>query len=205
MAGFMYEAKGDIRSGPSANLGTQNGLSRDIFRVHRWNIKVLAGVATNNDNEDYKLFAKKIKLPEVEFEEESYAGLGAHYKYAANPKFKDVTVDFYDIDGLYPKLHALRDKIWTPQTGVKPAVEYKADTIFVLESPEQNWLEFKLIGSFIKGLSHSDLTYEGKDFKSISLIISYDYFTYSEVKNPFVDKIKKQDLRTFLRGFGAPV
>lgn len=192
MAGFMYEIKDDVRNGPSVNIGIIGGVNRDIFRSHRWHIDQLVGIKTivtrDTDGEQFRLFAKKIKLPELSFEEEIQKGLGAEYKFAAAPKFTDATVEFYDVDGLLPELQKSRDSIWTPETGIRPAADYKKDTIFVLESPESFWIEFTLYGSYIKNLQHSDLTYETNGFKSITLTLSYDWFETKTIKNPLIKK-----------------
>lgn len=187
----MYEIKGESRDGPSANIGILGLLNRDIFRSHRWHIEQLVGINIGTD-QDIKLFAKKIKLPELSFEEEIQKGLGGEYKFASAPRFSDITVEFYDVDGLFLKLQKARESIWTPETGVKPAAEYKKDTIFVLESPEQDWIQFKIYGSYIKNLQHSELTYEQSAFKSITLTISYDWFETLKKSNP----LKGRQLRS---------
>lgn len=179
MAGFMYETKGLIRGGPNHLIGD----NRDIHRPHRWHIVMISGLNIGT-NEDIKLFAKKLKLPELSFEEESVAGIATDYKVAAKAKFSDVTVDFYDVDGLYAKFEELRKKIWTPENGIAPAVNYKADSIFILESPTKPWTRFTLKNSYIKNISHSELNYEENGFKSLSLSIGYDWFETAEIPNP---------------------
>lgn len=190
----MYEGKGVAgRGGPSNTLG-----GKDIFRSHRWHIATLAGFETTGDNEDFKLYAKKIKLPTMHLEQEVYKGLGAEYKFASQVKFPDVSCSFYDIHGLYLKLDDIRQGIFSPSTGVSPASSYKGDTVFVLEDPENAWLEYRLYGSFIRELNHSELTYEGKgDFKSIDLVISYDYFEVKTIDNPFTFIVAFDDQAIF--------
>lgn len=184
MAGFMYEVKGTIRNGPSHLIGD----NKDIHRAHRWHIVTISGIAAaSSDNEDFKLFAKRLKLPELSFEEETAAGIATEYKVAAKAKFNDVTVDYYDVNGLYLKLENLRSKIWTPQNGISTAVEYKADSVFILESPK-TWTQYTLKNSYIKNLSHSELSYEDNAFKSVSLTLSYDWFEVTDIPNPINNK-----------------
>lgn len=169
------------------NLQPNNkiGLGKDIRRSNRWSVDTLVGLSTLSLGRNFKLYAKRVKLPELSFEEEIFKSAGAEYKFVSLPKFSEATVEFYDVVGVYEQLHEQRNKMWTPQEGIRPASNYKEKTIFVLETSAGggDFLKFILEGSYIKNLTHSDLTYEKHELKYVTLTLSYDYFTIEKAFN----------------------
>lgn len=175
MPGFMIEGKSEYS--PSHQIGG----NKDVHRVHRWRIETLVGEGVA----DYRMYAKSIGLPNISIEEEMGPGLSIDYKFASKASFEDVTVVFYDVDGLYEKLDKMKSKVWTPDMGIGLANDYKADSVFILQSPESQWLKFKLVNSWVKGLSHDALTYDSSEFKTVSVVLSYDWYEFELTKNEY--------------------
>jgi hypothetical protein len=173
MPGFMFEGQSEFS--PSHQIGG----GKDIHRVHRWRIDSLVGEGVA----DLKMYAKSIGLPSISMEVESGPGASMDYKFASKANFEDVTVVFYDVDGLYKKLEEMKSKVWTPDKGVGLANDYKAESVFILQTPEEEWLKFKLINSWVKALSHDNLTYESSDFKTVSVTLAYDWYVFESIPN----------------------
>lgn len=191
MPGFNLVGNKPIQ--PSNKIGP----NRDIRRSHRWFIETLVGESTSNDS-DFKLFAKKISLPQLSFEEEVFRSLGGEYKFAALPKFQDVTIEFYDVVGIAERLYELQSRIWSSDNGIKPAKNYKGTTQLIVQTSVGGGkdMRYTLHNSWIKNMTHSDLTYERADLKSVTLTLSYDYYTAIKVRGSFCEGIKQDTATT---------
>jgi hypothetical protein len=184
MPGFMYEGKSQYS--PSHQIGGM----RDIHRVHRWRIETLVGEGVA----DLRMYAKSIGLPPISLEAENGPGASMDYKFASKAVFDDVTVVFYDVDGLYKKIEEMKAKVWTPERGVGLANEYKARSEFILQTPSFDWLKFTLVNSWIKAISHDPLTYDSSEFKTVSLTLSYDWYEFKTVPNEIVLEFATQPI-----------
>lgn len=169
----MFE--GQSQYSPSHQIGGK----RDIHRVHRWRIDTLVGEGVA----DLRMYAKSITLPSFSLEAENGPGAAMDYKFAAKAVFEDVTVVFYDVDGLYKKLEEMKAKVWTPEGGVGLANDYKAESVFILQNPEDEWLRFRLVNSWVKAISHDQLTYDSSEFKTVSVTLAYDWYKFEPMPN----------------------
>ncbi len=169
-----------------ANLGNVH----DVHRAHRWVISRVAGITPFQ-----LVYSKDLTLPVIGFEEESIPGASINYKFPKLATFSDVTMTFYDVHGFYKELEKLHDKIWTPGGGLRPANEYMEDTIFGTTNGKGKVLnEWTLKNSYVKELSHSELSYGDSELKTVTVVISY---SWSEYKNtPVEDESRRVRRRT---------
>lgn len=169
---------------PGFNIGSsgqgseeQPGSTFELHRVHRWKIhQLIAGGSQSLLTSDDLLYAKSITLPAFNVEEESVRGGSIAYKFAKGINWDDVTVVFYDVFDLLPNIEKMRQTVWTPEEGLKVANNYKGDSEFwLLNGYGDAVRKFILRNSWVKAISHSELTYTNSDIKEVTLTISYDW------------------------------
>jgi hypothetical protein len=103
-------------------------------------------------------------------------GGSINYKFAKSVNFEDVKVVFYDVFSILETIKKARDTVWTPKHGLGPASEYKGESEFhLLDGAGKPTRIFKLKNSWIKNVSHSDLSYDSSNIKEVTLTISYDW------------------------------
>lgn len=150
----------------------------EILRSHRWQIVTL-GTPDIRVNRATLLYAKSLSLPGFTVEEEVVNGASLKYKFAKMVNWEDVSIEFYDVVGVFDDLKQWQDKVWTPATGIQPANSYKFRASFALtDGAGNNETEFTLHGAWPKQLSHSPLSYESSELKLVSLVLSYDFVTF---------------------------
>lgn len=140
--------------------------------TYTWQILQMAGLRIPET-----IYLKECTLPDWTADIEEYQAPHVKYKYAKGVTFNDVKFNFYDTRGLAVELDKLKRQVWTPETGIAPASDYKRDSrISVFEGDdfkqEQSWL---LNGSWIKGISWAMLTYANSDMHSVSVTLAYDW------------------------------
>lgn len=179
MPGFRL-AGGSSITGKADPSGVIGG-SRDLKRVHRWEIGKIVG----QDIDDAATFAASVTAPGISFEEEKGPGSSIDYKVAKKPIFKDVTIRLYDVDGLHMRLEQLVQSVWTADGGLQPAGAYKGRTEITLigNCETTRHVKYTLVNSWIKEFTHSDLTYDSSEFKLLTLVISYDYYRVHGINN----------------------
>lgn len=151
----------------------------EVNRAHRWRIITLG---ENLINRDELVFAKTLQLPNFAVEEEMITSAAIKYKFAKTVNWEDVTVQFYDSLGLFSELEKWRSLVWTPTDGIKPASEYKKQSMFGLTQGDGSITHsFVLHGSWPKTITHSALSYESSDFKYIDLVLSYDFASFESI------------------------
>lgn len=147
----------------------------DVHRAHRWRVIQVAGVS-----DSLFIFAKTLTLPEAAFEEETGPGASVDYKFPSKATYSDVELSFYDLHGLYAKLDEARKRIWTPETGLMAANNFMAESIFEqYDGQNKKTNSFKLINSYIKKLSHSQLTYDSSELKLVNVTLAYSWADFS--------------------------
>lgn len=165
MPGF----NGGGRNTPSSTLG-----GKDVHRAHRWRIEQIVGISPSEF-----VYAKELTLPEVGFDEESVPGASVDYKFPKKATFGDVTIVFYDYYNLYDRLDELYKKVWTPDGGMSAANAYMAKSSFSqMTGSGAPYNRFVLINSWIKNISHSPLTYESPEIKTVSVTLAYTWSNY---------------------------
>lgn len=168
---------------PGFNIG--GGADRDpsnrpeINRAHRWRI---ISLGENLINSDELVFAKTLQLPSFAVEEEMVTSAAIRYKFAKTINWEDVTVQFYDSIGLFTELEKWRSLVWTADSGIRTASEYKKQSTFGLTYGDGTIIQtFVLHGSWPKMITHSALSYESSDFKYIDLVLSYDFASFESL------------------------
>lgn len=147
----------------------------DIHRAHRWRIVSLGDV----NSRTAFLYAKSLVLPGFTVEEEIVNGAAIKYKFAKMVNWEDVSIEFYDVFGVFESLQKWQDQVYTPDGGIQPAGSYKKTSSFVLtDGSGKDIRPFTLHGSWPKQLSHSPLSYESSELKLVSLVLSYDFVTF---------------------------
>lgn len=174
---------------PGFNIGGGAGGNNEpnsrveILRAHRWQITQL-GAPNIKINPATLLYAKSLTLPGFNVEEEIVSGASLKYKFAKMVNWEDVSIEFYDVIGVFDDLRQWQDAVFTPQTGIQPASSYKMKASFVLTdgtgfSDGAGVQEaFTLHGAWPKQLTHSPLSYESSELKLVSLVLSYDFVTF---------------------------
>lgn len=173
MPGFVYEGGGDSIH-PSHKIGGH----KDLHRAHRFRLQKIAGITPK-----INMYAQSVTLPSVGFDMEAGPGAASDYKFASKVSFDDITVSFYDVDGVYWQIEKEREKIWTPDKGLALAAAYKTDTVIILETPDEPFYRWTLKNSWVSAISHSELAFEQNEIKSVELTISYDWYTFDSTTN----------------------
>lgn len=151
---------------------------KDVHRSHRWAIYSIAGKVR-----DQWFYAKELTPPSISFEEEVVKGASVEYKFPKSVKYDDVPMTFYDVHGFYKELDEMHKGVWTPKKGIRPAAEFMGDTIFGTTDGSGVIIDqWTLKNSYIKELSHSPLSYGNTDLKTVSLVVSYTWAEYENVK-----------------------
>lgn len=148
----------------------------ELNRAHRWKIQQLVVGAKSLITEANLVYVKSITLPAFNVEEEIIKGGSISYKFAKGINWEDVTVVFYDVEGILEQIEKIRQLVWTPDSGLMAANDYKGITEFWLTNGDGDpTRKFFLENSWVKNISHSDLTYTSSDIKEVTLVISYDW------------------------------
>lgn len=159
----------------------------EFHRQHRWIIQDLgipsssgrAGQGIRGESKkraELALYARDLQLPVLEFDIESIKSPSLEYKVARRAKWRNCTVSFYDVYGLYKEFEKWQQAIWTPRTGLKPAIDYKGQPVFLLRdgkgAPKQ---KFTLRGAFPQSIDHGELSYTNSEIKVLTVTYAYDY------------------------------
>lgn len=170
---------------PGFNINSQDpseppGTPRtDIHRAHRWQVLQLGDVALGGQGRSTLLYARSLTLPGFTVEEEVVNGAALKYKFAKMVNWEDVSIEFYDVYGVFETLVKWQNQVYTPEGGISPAGNYKKTSSFTLTDGEGSPVRpFTLHGSWPKQLSHSPLSYESSELKLVSLVLSYDFVTF---------------------------
>lgn len=154
----------------------------EIHRAHRWRIFQLGDLALGN----MALYAKTLSLPGFTVEEEIVNSSALKYKFAKMVNWEDVVIEFYDVFGMFDALVEWQNLVFTPADGIGVANDYKKNCVFELTTGSGDNMDangnllpvFTLNGAWPKQLTHSPLSYENSELKTISLVLSYDYVTF---------------------------
>lgn len=174
MPGFNIGGGGDDFQEPASTV--------EIHRAHRWRIEKLGDV----DFRTVLVYAKSVTLPGFTVEEEIVSSAALKYKFAKMVNWEDVSVEFYDVFGVFDPLVEWQNEVFTPENGIGVANDYKKDCTFILTNGSGNDSDdngnslpkFTLHGAWPKQLTHSPLSYENSELKTVSLVLSYDYVTF---------------------------
>lgn len=164
-------------TGPS-NIGVE------FHRQHRWLIEDLgipiSGTRTRRAGPAVKqkaaLYAQSLQLPALEFDQEIIKSPSLEYKVAKRAKWKNVTIKFYDVWGLYKEFEAWQSRIWNPNSGIQAANIYKGEPKFVLYDGKGKVKQrYTLKGAYPQSITHGELSYTSSDVKLLVVTYSYDF------------------------------
>ena len=146
----------------------------------------LNSLMNQNAQVDPLIYVKDTTLPDFGVENETGQGSSLKYKYAKGVIFNDIKITFYATSGLLTALEAMKAQVWTPDNGIMPAASYKSTSVIQQYcaddvTPSQYWT---LNGSWIKGISHSNLTYTSSDVHNVIVILAYDWATVADGTSP---------------------
>ncbi len=166
MPGFQV---GPLGSGPSGDIKP--------FYTYTWQIQNLFGDSGQNGP---LVFSRDATFPSFEPKREEFESASLVYKYAAQAKWSDVRITFYDIPSGGQKLATIlekwRERVWTPDNGIGLADDYKKESVLDVfnmdQSVEYSW---RLIGSWPAVIREGDLTYTSSDAKTVEVIVAYDW------------------------------
>lgn len=164
---------GFIVSGVGAGAPTE--ALRPYYK-YTWVITNLFGDAINLSENRPLIYARDAMLPRWSFEMVEGKGGSVTYKYAGRIKWEDVRIDFYDTTGMAKILQDWRSRIWTPAVGIKPANDYKKES--VIKSAAYDFLdnvEWRLINSWPSAVNTGELSYTESDIKRVTVTITYDW------------------------------
>ncbi len=153
----------------------------EFHRSHRWSIvsigfpSAVAG-QTGSRDESPRLFAKSLKLPVLQFDEELVLGGSSYYTFAKAAAWQSAEVTFYDVFGLFNLLAQWQQLIWSPANGLNVADIYKGNPQFdLLDGAGTAVLSFKMTGAWPKAISHGEMSYTSSEIKSVTLNYAYDF------------------------------
>jgi len=175
MPGFRVNGLNGSFGGAEKAGGTAGPpATREYHYTYTWQVLELMG--------DYEYLTvttiKDITLPTFTVNVENAQGASLDYKYAKSVTYEDVKVSFYDSVGLLNKIRQWRETVWTPQTGIKTANDYKKRSRINVFTPEwgaDKQQNFILYGSWPSVIRHGELTYTNSDVKLVEVTITYDW------------------------------
>jgi hypothetical protein len=148
---------------------------KEYFTNYNWIIPNL--FESTQSNRDNIISLKDATLPSFTVNKKS-AITQIEYKFADSITFDDVSVTWYDADGLHVEIMKWKDSVWKPDAfGVRQASEYKKlSVISVYQSFNGGKLiNHNLYNSWPSGIKHSDLTYTSSEIKLVTVTITYDW------------------------------
>jgi hypothetical protein len=168
MPGFII-GKGGGENVPRGNM--------EVHRSYRWALRSI-NMGTSFRVNSANNTIVEIDLPKLMIEELKVAGINNEYKFAKKVTFGDVSMQFYDFEGLYEELEKLVLKVYDLEEGIK--TDYKGTIeLDQLDNDGKKTNTWKFIGAWPKELSHSKLSYKDDSLKLIDMTFSYDYYEHS--------------------------
>jgi len=154
-------------------------LPKDLIYIYTWDMSLLAGEQVD----EALVYLRECTLPSFEVSTEDVATGHAEYNFAKSIQWRDVSLSFYDTNGLLPRLQELYEGVWNPNEGIRHANSYMAETLinvyFLDNTLAYSW---RLINSWIKSLKYSNLTYENSGILNIDIVLSYTWAESEQVE-----------------------
>jgi len=174
MPGFVVNGVGG--NGNSAKA------TETYYYTYTWEIKNIFG-----DNDDALINAKDMTLPVFNVSKENVPGASLEYKFAKSVNWDDIKISWYDTVGMIDVIRRWRESVWTPNSGLQPASDYKKESRVTTYSPDRkndtaNDVDFLLHNSWPSIIRHGDLSYTNSDIKLIDVTLTYDWAEeYSQI------------------------
>lgn len=170
---------------PGFILGVQENNTQTMMPIpkapvytYTWRMDKLANLVETKMGEAWKgVYARDINLPDFGFDTEEYQSPSIRYKYAKGIAWSDVKITFYDTLGLYKVIEHLRQQVWTPDEGLKPAATYKSLSKIEVYLGDDRSLEsvWYMYNSWVKTVNWSSLTYTSSDVHNVTVTLAYDW------------------------------
>lgn len=175
MPGFIVQSRSTTEGHVQSNV--------EYFYSYTWDVSEIFGQSAN------KIGLKDVTLPTFTVNKETVEGAHIEYKFAKSVSWEDVSVTWYDVDGLFRDILSWRSSIWNADSiGLKQAAEYKKKTTinsFVgsyLGDPQQRpYQRYELYNSWPSSIKYGDLTYTSSEVKLVTVTITYDWAVESEI------------------------
>ena len=163
--------------GFTVDVNAGAGLSNDIkpFYSYTWELDSLF-----EDLSAATIYAKDCVLPTFSASREEVDGASVVYKFASMVNWEDVRLTFYDISHngilMADRLKAWRNRVWTPETGLGFADNYKKQSIInVFNLDISEGYKWTLYGSWPQSIRDGDLTYTRTEVKLVEVVVAYDW------------------------------
>ncbi len=146
------------------------------YYTYTWEFDNILG-----DNDQILINAKDMTLPTFNTSKETVIGASLEYKFAKTVNWEDVKIVWYDCVGMLAILKKWKESVWTPDTGLQPASNYKRESTVSYYPPDKedgddkDDVKYKLINSWPSLIRHGELTYTTSDVKIIEVSLTYDW------------------------------
>jgi hypothetical protein len=122
------------------------------------------------------VYAKEATLPAMSIKKGSMPGSALAYQFAEEVGWEDVRILWYDTQGLHKEIKKWRDKVWTPQGGLKTMSEYKALTRLAhFQHDEARGTMWKLVNSWPSRIAAGKLSYAESEANLVEVTVTYDW------------------------------
>jgi len=157
--------------------GTGAALPKTVRMQHLWSIEKLGSINVRD------LYAKELGLPKFTVAVEKVKGGAIEYKYASGVTWEDVTVTFYDVQGLLPEIEKWKSSVYNDASGIgASSMGYKQDSRFALIDGQGSvQARYTLKNSWPSQIDHGKLTYTESDAKLVTITLTYDTATMEQV------------------------
>jgi hypothetical protein len=175
MPGFVVGAP--PMGGQISSLGGRPSLDgrREYYYNYFWEIEYLFG--QDDFSKDAALISlKDATLPTFTINKESYVPSSLEYKFAKSVSWDDIKVSWYDSTGLLAVMKEWRELVWTPETGLKMADDYKKLSVIHNFLPTGKKVNtWTLHNSWPSLIRHGELTYTSSEVKIVEVTVTYDW------------------------------
>lgn len=159
---------------------------KEYFYSYTWDIQSLFGDTfgdTLANNNPVRIGLKECTLPTFTVNKETVEGAHIEYKFAKSVSWEDVSVTWYDVDGLYKSILSWRSSVWNADNiGLRQASEYKKTTTinsyvgsYLGDPASMPYQKYELANSWPSSIKYGDLTYTSSEVKFVSVTITYDW------------------------------
>jgi len=156
-----------------ANVGASTSSQVRPRYKYTWEVPTIFGDPAQSGS---LVYIKEAQLPNWDFDVIEIPGAAVKYKFAGHVNFGEIRLTWYDVDGTHDRVKAWRDRIWTPEDGIKPANDYKTESIIrSLAYDIETRTDWKLVNSWPKSVQLGELTYSDSDINSVVVSLVYDW------------------------------
>lgn len=188
MPGFIVIPEDDITTEPlprpSDKARYYYSFTWDITSVFNSDTDpALHNLVSSTTTKSPLIHLKNATLPSVTFGKESVKGASLEYKFAKDVSWNDISITWYDTEGMINVVKAWRKMVWSSKLGLNVASFYKRNTILYTYLPDSDPLKlddagdtvWKLFNSWPSSINYGELTYTSSDVKVVDVTVTYDW------------------------------